>query len=116
MRKVKQNTSEKVQVYAERMLDLGQDQNATQRQLTDYSIRGLNENYLNMKIMRENSQISKEAVAVTTRQQNLRKRFKHRTEHKITMKGYMCPWTLTILKIVETKNETIRLILRKLDL
>ena len=85
LEKLRQKPAETVQVYAERMLNLGedafegQDRNAAQGQLIGYFIDGLKEDSLKLKIMRENPDTFQAAVAIATREQNLRKRFQLRT-------------------------------------
>ena len=93
LRKVKQKVGETVQVYAERLLNLGedafegQDVNAVQRQLVGYFIDGLREDNLKLKIMRENPDTFQAALATATREQNLRRRFQLRTGHSVTDKS-----------------------------
>lgn len=85
LRRVRQKPFETVQVYAERMLNLGEDafegldQRAVQAELIGYFVDGLRENPLKLKIMRENPADFQAAVAVATREQNLYKRFQLRT-------------------------------------
>ena len=87
LRKVKQKPQETIQVYAERLLNLGedafegQDNNAMQRQLVGYFIDGLHHDYMKMKVMRENPNTFNDAITAATREQNLRKRFQLRTGH-----------------------------------
>lgn len=89
LRKVKQTPSETVQVYAERLLAIGedafdgQDQGAVQRQLVGYFIDGLFLDSLKLKVMRENPDNFHAAVNIATREQNLRKRFQLRTGYSV---------------------------------
>ena len=89
LRRVRQKSSEPIQVYAERLLALGEDafegqgDAAIQRQLVGYFIDGLSQDYMKMKVMRENPDTFNDAVRVATSEQNLRKRFQLRTGHQI---------------------------------
>ena len=87
LRRVKQKSGESIQVFAERLLALGEEafegqgQNAVQTQLIGYFIDGLYQDSMKMKVMRANPQTFNDAVRVATNEQNLRKRFQLRTGH-----------------------------------
>lgn len=84
LRKLKQKPRESVQVFAERLLSLAEEayqnmgdgaQAAIEAQLIGFFIDGLNENYLKMKVMRDNPRNFRLAVATAMNEQNLHKRF-----------------------------------------
>ncbi|MES9879658.1 MAG: hypothetical protein ABW185_02110 [Sedimenticola sp.] len=85
LRRVKQKPSESVQVYAERLVAVGEDafegqaRDAVDRQLIGYFIDGLYQDNLKMRIMRDNPTTMQQAITVATNEQNLRKRFNLRT-------------------------------------
>lgn len=84
LRKVRQKQGEAIQVYAERLIGLGEDAFDAQNrdtQLIGYFIDGLYHDYMKMKVMRENPQTLQQAVTSATNEQNLRKRFNLRTGH-----------------------------------
>ena len=84
LRKVKQKPQETIQVYAERLLALGEDafegqtNDAVQKQLVGYFIDGLYQDNMKLKIMRDNPHTLNAAVTVASREQNLQKRFQLR--------------------------------------
>lgn len=84
LRRVKQKPQESIQVYAERLLTLGentfdgQGDWAMQRQLVGY-FNGLLNDLMKMKVMRENPNTFNDAVTMATTEQNLRRRFQLRT-------------------------------------
>lgn len=87
LRKVRQGSSENVQLYAERLLALardafeGQDGNnvAVERQLIGFFADGLHHDYLRIKVMRDNPTTFQQAVRSALNEQNLRKRFQLRS-------------------------------------
>lgn len=87
LRRVKQKQGESIQVYAERLLALGEDAfegqgpEVIQRQLIGYFIDGLLQDFMKMKVMRENPNTFNDALRVATTEQNLRRRFQLRTGH-----------------------------------
>ena len=85
LRKVKQRQNEMIQVYAERLIALGDDAfedqpyDAVQKQLVGCFIDGLNRDSMKLRIMRDNPATHNEAILIATREQNLQKRFSLRT-------------------------------------
>lgn len=85
LRKVKQKPGETIQVYAERLMTLGDDafegvpDDVKDKQMVNYFIDGLLHDFMKMKIMRENPIRLQIAIDVATSEQNLRKRFSLRT-------------------------------------
>ena len=86
LRSVKQNAGESVQIYAERLLALGKDSfpdgtdaQTIERQLVGFFVDGLSQDYLKMKLLRENPNTFNAAVNSAMQEQNLRKRFNLRT-------------------------------------
>lgn len=85
LRRVKQKPIESVQVYAERLIAVGEDafegqaRDAIDKQLIGYFIDGLYHDNLKMQIMRENPVAMQQAIKIATNEQNLRKRFNLRT-------------------------------------
>ncbi|ESO98605.1 hypothetical protein LOTGIDRAFT_174140 [Lottia gigantea] len=80
LRKCKQNTGENVQCFGVRLLVLASEAYSVsslevERQLVGFFIDGLKENYLKMKIIRENPTTLQDAVTRAMTEQNLRKRF-----------------------------------------
>lgn len=88
LKKVKQKPTEPIQVYAERLLALGEDafndDGVMQSQLVGYFIDGLAKDYMKMKVMRANPPTFNEALATATAEQNLRKRFQLRVGNDST--------------------------------
>lgn len=88
LRKVRQRSSEPIQVYAERLIALGDDafegqgQDVRDRQLIGYFIDGLFEDPMKLKVMRTNPRTLQEAIDTATNEQNLQKRFRLRTGHE----------------------------------
>ena len=87
LRKVHQKLGESVQVYAERLITLSEEAfpnqqgQGIQRQLIDIFVDGLSEDYLKMKILRDNPNTLDAAITTATNEQNVRKRFSLRTRH-----------------------------------
>ncbi|ESP03278.1 hypothetical protein LOTGIDRAFT_171625 [Lottia gigantea] len=85
LRKVKQNHNENVQFFGERLLVLaseaysGTSSLEIERQLVGFFVDGLKENYLKLKILRENPKTLQLAVTLAMSEQNLRTRFALRT-------------------------------------
>ena len=85
LRKVKQKSGEGIQVYAERLISLGDDafrgqpNDIKEFQLIGYFIDGLAQDPLKLKIMRDNPRTLQEAIDKATDEYNLRKRFSLRT-------------------------------------
>ena len=87
LRKMKQNANESVQIFAERMLRVAEDafpeddtfSPISELQLIDIFCDGLAHDYLRMKVLREFPQTLEQAVQITMKEQNLRKRFYLRT-------------------------------------
>ena len=87
LRKVRQREGESVQVYAERIMSLAEDafggqgmQNqAIQDQLIGFFTDGLSQDFMKMKVMRDNPRNFQAAVDVSLTEQNLRKRFNLRS-------------------------------------
>ena len=87
LRKVRQKEGESVQVYAERIMSLAEDafggqgmQNqAIQDQLIGFFTDGLSQDFMKMKVMRDNPRNFQAAVDVSLTEQNLRKRFNLRS-------------------------------------
>lgn len=83
--KLKKSPKKNIQVYAERLITLGQDafdgvpDDVKDKQLVNYFIDGLFHDFMKMKIMRENVASLQIAIDVATAEQNLRKRFSLRT-------------------------------------
>lgn len=83
LRKVKQNPTENVQLYAEKLLALAEEAFVGQpggiqpieAQLVGFFIDGLAHDYLKMKVMRDNPATLGAAVNSAMNEQNLRKRF-----------------------------------------
>lgn len=79
LRKVKQKPGESIQVYAERLMvlseDAFEDQTAANQQLVGFFIDGLLNDYMKMKVMRENPTTLQAAITTATEEQNLRRRF-----------------------------------------
>lgn len=81
LRKVKQKQEESIQVYAERLMALGEEafpnqvNVAVDQQLIGFFIDGLLHDYMKMKVMRENPATLQAAITTATNEQNLRKRF-----------------------------------------
>lgn len=89
LRNIKQNLGENVHTYVERLLTLAEDvfqvqahgpQQAAnlaviERQLIEYFIDGLSENFLKLKVMRDAPVTLQAAVTSATNEQNLRTRF-----------------------------------------
>ena len=94
LRKVKQRPGETVQVYAERLIALGEDafvgqpDDVRDRQLVGYFIDGLSEDYMKIKVMREDPVNLQNAINVATAEQNLRKRFNLRAGHDFKSERY----------------------------
>ena len=86
MRKVKQNPTENVQLFAERLMALAEEAfegqaeglQTVETQLIGFFIDGLAHDYLKMKVMRDNPNTLGAAVASAMGEQNLRKRFELR--------------------------------------
>ncbi|MEW8547733.1 MAG: hypothetical protein AB2693_29850 [Candidatus Thiodiazotropha sp.] len=94
LRRIRQEKDENVQIYAERLLNLAEDafqgegQNPgelapIERQLVGYFTDGLYYDYLKIKVMRENPDELRRAVAIAMAEQNLRKRFNLRTGRQL---------------------------------
>ncbi|MEW8543127.1 MAG: hypothetical protein AB2693_06290 [Candidatus Thiodiazotropha sp.] len=87
LRKVRQGSTENVQLYAERLLALARDafegqdgnNNAVERQLIGFFADGLYHDYLRIKVMRDNPTTFQQAVRSALNEQNLRKRFQLRS-------------------------------------
>lgn len=85
LRNVKQKQNENIQVFAERLLTIGDDaftgqpQVVADRQLVGFFIDGLMSNSIKLKVMRDDPQTMQHAIAIATTEQNLRKRFDLRT-------------------------------------
>ncbi|ESP03464.1 hypothetical protein LOTGIDRAFT_171401 [Lottia gigantea] len=85
LRKVKQNHNENVQCFGERLLVLaaeaysGTSSLEIERQLVGFFVDGLKENYLKLKILRENPKTLQLAVTLAMGEQNLRTQFALRT-------------------------------------
>ena len=79
LRKVKQRQGESIQVYAERLLALAEDAfndvAAADEQLVGFFVDGLSQDYMKMKVMRDNPATLQAAIAVANAEQNLRRRF-----------------------------------------
>lgn len=88
MRKMRQNSNESVQIFAERILQVAEDAYTSenldheiiQKQLVDIFTDGLSFDFLRMKVLRENLKTLENAVQVAMREQNLRKRFALRSQ------------------------------------
>ena len=86
LRKVRQKPNESIQVFAERLLALGEDafegigDAFVERQMVGFFIDGLYKDQMKLKIMRENPLRFDDAVMIATREQNLTKRFQLRTQ------------------------------------
>ena len=89
LRRIRQERNENVQIYAERLLNLAEDnfqgegQNSAElapieRQLVGFFTDGLYYDYLKIKVMRENPEELMRAVAIAMAQQNLRTRLNFR--------------------------------------
>lgn len=84
MRKMRQNSNESVQIFAERILQVAEDTYTSenldleiiQKQWVDIFTDGLSFDFLRMKVLRENSNTLENAVQVAMREQNLRKRLR----------------------------------------
>ncbi len=81
LRSIKQGPGENIQLYAERILSLaeeafqGQGDGVVERQLIDTFVDGLtNNDQLKMKILRDNPATLQGAIAIATKEQNLRAR------------------------------------------
>lgn len=91
LRRVRQRPNESVQVYAERLMTVGEDafegqaNDVVARQLIGYFIDGLNQDNLKMKLMRDNPTTMQQAITISTQEQNLRKRFNLRTGRDMRM-------------------------------
>ena len=87
LRKVRQKPNESIQVFAERLLALGEDafegicDEFVERQMVGFFIHGLYKDPMKLKIMRENPLRFDDAVMIATREQNLTKRFQLRTQN-----------------------------------
>ena len=87
LRKVRQKPNESIQVFAERLLALGEDafegigDEFVERQMVGLFIDGLYKDQMKLKIMRENPLRFVDAVMIATREQNLTKRFQLRTQN-----------------------------------
>ena len=83
LNKIRQKPTENVQIFGERLLTMaaeafsGQDINQPiiQSQLVNFFINGLSQDYLKMKILRENNQTLAQAVSTAMAEQNFRKKF-----------------------------------------
>ena len=84
LRKVKQLPKENVHIYAERLLNLAEDayrntppggEGTVNLQLVGFFIDGLHSDLVRMKVMRENPATLQAAVAVATREEDLRVRY-----------------------------------------
>lgn len=88
MRKMRQNSNESVQIFAERILQVAEDAYTSenleheiiQKQLVDIFTDGLSFDFLRMKVLRENPKTLENAVQVAMREQNLRKRLALRSQ------------------------------------
>jgi len=92
LRKTKQRETESVQIYSERLLQVAEDaypqtdeanSEVIQQQLVNAFGYGLCFDYLKMKVLREDPKTSEDAVQVTMKEQNLRKRFQLRKDDDI---------------------------------
>ena len=87
LRKVKQKQGESIQVYAERLMALGDEafphqvHAAIDQQLIGFFIDGLLHDYMKMKVMRDNPATLQQAITIATGEQNLRRRFDLRSNH-----------------------------------
>ncbi|XP_033726166.1 uncharacterized protein LOC117315870 [Pecten maximus] len=81
---MKQGREENVEIFGERLLGIARDafdghimgaNAAIDRQLVGFFTKGLHQNYLRMKVMRDNPATLNDALAVARREENLRKRF-----------------------------------------
>ena len=99
LRRIRQERNENVQIYAERLLNLAEDafqgegQNPAElapieRQLVGFFTDGLYYDYLKIKVMRENPEELRRAVALAMAEQNLRKRFNLRTGRQLDDREY----------------------------
>ena len=87
LRKVRQKEGESVQVYAERIMSLAEDafggqgmlNRPIQDQLVGFFTDGLYQDYMKMKVMRDNPRTFQGAVDIALTEQNLRKRFSLRS-------------------------------------
>ena len=84
LRKVKQLPNENVHIYAERLINLAEDayrntppggEGTVNLQLVGFFIDGLHSDLVRMKVMRENPLTLQAAVAVATREEDLRVRY-----------------------------------------
>ena len=87
LRKPKQKPNERVQLYAERLLNIAEDayplagdRPVVEQQLINIFLDGLFFDYLKMKILREDPRTFEGAVQVALKEQNIRKRFSLRNE------------------------------------
>ena len=82
LRCLKQKSSEIIQVYAERLLAIAEDAfdgpDQLQRHLIGYFIDGLIQDYIMMKVVRDNPPTFNEAVRIAMGEQNLGKQFELR--------------------------------------
>ncbi|MCG8104675.1 MAG: hypothetical protein N0C91_20110 [Candidatus Thiodiazotropha endolucinida] len=85
LRKVKQRAGESIQVYAERLLALAEDAfddlGAANQQLVGFFVDGLWQDYMKMKVMRNNPDTLQDAISVANEEQNLRRRFDLRSHN-----------------------------------
>ena len=87
LQKVRQKPNESIQIFAERLLALGEDalegigDEFVERQMVGFFIVGLYKDQMKLKIMRENPLRFDDAVMIATREQNLTKLFQLRTQN-----------------------------------
>lgn len=82
LRKVKQKQEESIQVYAERLLALGDKAFPNQVNVAvDQQLIGLVHDYMKIKIMRENPATLQAAITTATNEKNFRKRFALRSSN-----------------------------------
>ena len=83
LRKVRQKEGESIQVYAERIMALAEDAfddvTAANEQLIGFFIDGLMNDFMKIKIMRDNPDTLAKAIEVANAEQNLRRRFNLRS-------------------------------------
>ena len=94
LRRIRQERNENVQIYAERLLNLAEDdfqgegQNPAElapieRQLVGFFTDGLYYDYLKTKVMREKPEELRRTLAIAMAEQNLRKRFNLKTGRQL---------------------------------
>lgn len=91
LRNVRQKPDENVQIFAERLLSLAEQAfpqgglGPVEMQIVGFFIDGLTQDFLRLRLMRENPNTLQAAVRIATTEQNLRKRFNLRTGRRTDM-------------------------------